>query len=114
MRKLFFLFIISSLLIVSNACKPKAPEVNPEYVGTWYGYDNTASYSITISQTGVANYEKFSGILTVMASGKARVKGNKFKIGVKKFYLNQEPTLVNDNGYIYYQMVLDDVLYERY
>lgn len=114
MKNSIYLLSLAFILIGFNSCKPKAPEVNPEYVGSWYGYDNTSAYSITIGDNGVANYQKLSGILTVTASGKARVKGTKFKIGIKKFYMAQEPTLVNDDGYIYYQMILDDVVYERY
>ena len=113
MNKFILLISLSFILIANVSCKPKAPEVNPEYVGSWYGYDNSAAYTLTISENGVGSYQKFSGILTVTASGKTRVKGTKFKVGIKKFYMKQGPTLVNDNGYLYYEMILDDVVYER-
>ena len=59
----------------------------------------------------MATYQSLTGFSTVTATGKARVKGDKFKIGFKKFTLNQEPQQDVDGDWF---MVLDGVTYYRY
>lgn len=107
-KKIIFLLPLFVLFLIS--CKPIAPEVNNEYVGFWEGY-GSGYYEISIQPSGQASYQALQGITTVTATGKARVRGDKFKIGLKKFTLNQEPKQDVDGDWT---MILDGVTYYRY
>ncbi|MBL4705399.1 MAG: hypothetical protein JKY54_12830 [Flavobacteriales bacterium] len=112
MTQILKLSIFAILLIVfSSSCKKKVHTVNQDYIGTWSGSDVEADYTISIGSNSRAEYNKYKGATTVTATGKARLDGDTFKVGVKKFTVSQHPL---EDSLGTYWMVLDDVTYSKW
>lgn len=103
------------LLIAFTACKKKVAQVNADYVGYWEGSDGDAYYYIDIDSDSKARYQKVSGFSNVDMSGKAKIKGDKLKILLKKFHVDQHPKQdTSTYSYDVWTMVLDGITYYRY
>lgn len=108
-------FFILSFISLNSGCKKKVADENPDFIGYWYGSDGEYSYEIDISETGSSSYLKTNGTTSVSSTGVARIKGDKLKIGLKKFSIEKYPAEVLDpTGYNYWVMTLEGISYARY
>ena len=111
MKKLFFLAIVASFLIVS--CGKPVTAVDPNYIGSWSGSDGSVSYALYIGGDDQGSWNKFNGSTNTWAEGKVTINGSgtKLKIGFKGLSIDQAPTL--DSGTGYWTMILDGVTYYK-
>ncbi len=102
----FCLIIASLLVLVVQGCeKHELPEV---YVGRWV---NNATTLIEIDEDGNGSYSYHDGTNTDFVAGEVIVKDGKLKICseplfCKTFNIDQEPIRHEDQGYVYYHMIL--------
>lgn len=117
------LFLILITMSGVFSCK-KAIKENPEYEGYWRGGE-ICDPAITIGSDGYGSF-KYTDHQTDCQGrdnkGKARIFNNTLKIGIKRFKIDQEPTII-DTIILWYntipqqksnmKMVLDGVEYYK-
>ncbi|MNJ90842.1 hypothetical protein D3C87_84820 [compost metagenome] len=113
MRALIYVLAIA-IASFSVACKKKAADVNPDYVGYWTVSGSYEGSSLVIQSNSKAVYETNSGAVTKTVRGKARIQGNTLKIVTKKFTIDQEPKIDSAGYFIQYTMILDGVTYVKH
>lgn len=95
MKKVGFLFILL-LLFGIFSCK-KAIKENPEYEGYWRGGE-TCDPAITIGGDGHGSFkytDNQSDCQHGNREGRVTVFRNTLRVGIKKFTIDQEPTIID-------------------
>lgn len=110
--KHFFLFALLATFLVTG-CGKQVTEVDLNYVGSWYGSDGSATYTLYIGIDSQGTWNKYSGATTSFAEGRATINssGSKLKVGIKGLRIDQAPTYNSVSGD--YTMVLEGVTYYR-
>ncbi|MES2760654.1 MAG: hypothetical protein V4677_00540 [Bacteroidota bacterium] len=105
------------LLIGSFGCKKKLTDVNKDFIGLWYTHHkfttpNSSVYkAINITENSSAEYSDRSEGANENVNGKARVKDNKLRIGVKKFTIDEEPVRLGNVGNFWRMKINGEAFY---
>jgi hypothetical protein len=86
-------FSLCMLFMVGmNSCGKKVEKGNTDYIGFWQGSDGTKTYVIDIDSNSEGRHSECEGALNCSEwEGKARLKNDQLKIGIKKLDIDQEP-----------------------
>ena len=94
MKTRHILSIACCILLVTgfSSCGKKVDKGNTDFIGFWEGTDGTKTYIIDIGSDSKARHSECEGILNCSEwEGKARIKNDQLKVGVKKLDIGQEP-----------------------
>jgi len=93
-----------------SACGKKVDKGNTDYIGFWEGTANSKNYVLNIGSDSEGRLSECEGALNCSEwEGKARVKNDQLKIGLKKLDVNQEPKLIAGD----WTMTIDGVVYVK-
>lgn len=101
------LFIIILILVVVTSCKKSLIEIDPNYIGSWSGFNHTngASYFLSIDSTGYGYYNRnFYGGGEAEEIWKGEVKSTRTHIKIAQspcFKIIEAPTPVDTNFITY-------------
>jgi hypothetical protein len=88
----FVTFSIFIIAICFSTCGKKVENANPAYIGYWWASMADKEYVLVINDESEATYTITSSLLDeTKYTGKARISGEKLKIGRKSFHIDQEP-----------------------
>jgi hypothetical protein len=93
--------------VLFSSCRKELEGKDLDFIGYW---ESDNAY-IDINTDSHGSYEYYNGAVTKSAAGRVRVNGNKLKVGLVGFKIDQRPT-EDANGE--WHMTLDGDDYYRY